>query len=88
MKFSLDGVWKLTYFPSRGASEGPAHPAQMPRVDAQVPGNVELDLERAGVLPELFRGDNIPFLHVPEINNYSCPVKAIQGHFVNGHPTE
>ena len=28
------------------------------KIDAQVPGNFELDLERAGILPEIFKGTN------------------------------
>lgn len=36
-----------------------------PSVPAQVPGNVDLDLERAGVLPELFRGT-----HILELENW------------------
>ena len=62
---SLDGLWQLAFF-----SEGEqtiAHPdefasAGLHTVPAQVPGNVELDLERAGVLPEIFYGSNIRLL--------------------------
>lgn len=31
-------------------------------IDAEIPGNVELDMERAGILPELFFGNNIKLL--------------------------
>lgn len=59
MTVSLDGEWKLTYVRSSEtdptAGEFPAGPA----IVGTVPGNVELDLERAGHVPELFRGDSI-----------------------------
>lgn len=45
MTINLDGMWKLTFFASRGATDDPVPHV----VDAVVPGNVELDLERAGV---------------------------------------
>ena len=59
---SLDGEWKLWYFPQGSLEVGT--PADLPRsgapcVAARVPGNVELDLVRAGVLPEPFVGENI-----------------------------
>lgn len=62
---SLDGTWQLSYGPQRPG--GPQTPAQLaragwPTIDATVPGNVELDLMRAGVLPELSYGNNIYLL--------------------------
>ncbi|HHY97696.1 MAG TPA: glycoside hydrolase family 2, partial [Firmicutes bacterium] len=62
MRVALNGKWHLYYFPEgqmniqdpktlRNAGFGP--------VEAQVPGNVELDLIRAGKLPEPFFGANI-----------------------------
>ena len=59
----LNGQWKLQY----GKQEIPAMELDSPRipqdftmVDALVPGNVELDLMRAGHLPaQLERGNNI-----------------------------
>jgi len=62
---SLNGQWQLAFFP-----EGEhiiSHPDELAAADlrtlpAQVPGNVELDLERAGVLPEIFYGNNIRLL--------------------------
>lgn len=41
-----------------------------PYVDASVPGNAELDLERAGILPELFNGCNILKLEEYELFEY------------------
>ena len=62
---SLDGTWELTYGPEKAA--GPWAPDELedmdwPTVEAIVPGNVELDLMRAGVLPELSYGNNIYLL--------------------------
>ncbi|MDH7570946.1 MAG: glycoside hydrolase family 2, partial [Armatimonadota bacterium] len=61
-RFSLDGDWTLTYFPE-GAEDVPT-PGSLqhlnaPTLPAKVPGNVELDLMRAGVLPDLFHGDKV-----------------------------
>ncbi len=59
---SLDGEWQLSYFPEEQFTLN--HPAELNRpgvstVPARVPGNVELDLQRAGILPEPFYADNI-----------------------------
>jgi beta-mannosidase len=63
MRSDLGGGWRLAYF---GEKKGmPETPAEMRtfdcgRCEARVPGNAELDLSRAGVLPEdLFFGENI-----------------------------
>ena len=61
-RISLDGEWQLTYFPE--GEQKVAHPNDLPavgvaRVSARVPGNVELGLVRAGVIPEPFYADNI-----------------------------
>ncbi len=58
----LDGEWKLTYFPQGvHAVAGPRDLASVeePAIPAAVPGNVELDLQRAGVIPEPYYGTNI-----------------------------
>ena len=62
---SLDGTWELKYGPEK--PDGPWSPdelltAEWPTIEAIVPGNVELDLMRAGVLPELSYGNNIYLL--------------------------
>ena len=51
---SLNGEWKLSYWPQpeAGAVRTLAMPASAKTVPATVPGNCELDLVRAGVLPE------------------------------------
>ncbi|MCX6993422.1 MAG: glycoside hydrolase family 2 [Kiritimatiellaeota bacterium] len=62
---SLNGTWQLAYGLQRPG--GPQTPAQLEGADwstipAVVPGNVELDLMRAGVLPELSYANNIYLL--------------------------
>jgi len=59
---SLDGSWRLTY--GAQGPDAPRTPADLarsdwPTIEAAVPGNVELDLMRAGKLPELSVGNNI-----------------------------
>ena len=54
---SLNGTWQLTY-----RLEGPSGPGRGPEprtIAAEVPGNVEIDLMKAGELPDLFFGENI-----------------------------
>ena len=55
---TLNGNWKLYYCPH---GEGNIHELhKLPSIPAKVPGNVELDLSAAGILPkELFKGMNI-----------------------------
>jgi beta-mannosidase len=62
---SLDGDWQLSYF--REGEHAIDHPDQLaaagaPTIAARVPGNVELDLVRAGVLPDPFYAANIRLL--------------------------
>jgi beta-mannosidase len=63
LHISLDGKWKLFYFP-QGKFQI-THPDQLKTqgltwIEASVPGNVELDLSRKGELPaDLVYGDNI-----------------------------
>lgn len=59
---SLNGSWSLYYHAEVG--ELPQTPAQLkqagwPCIDAQVPGNVELDLQRAGIEGDPFWDENI-----------------------------
>jgi len=57
---SLNGVWTLQYAPeTKWIPGGQEFPADGPAIEAQVPGNVELDLHAAGVEPEPFFGDNL-----------------------------
>ncbi len=58
--YSLNGAWNLYYYDaSEDESLEPADLARLsiPHIPALVPGNVELDLSRAGLLPkDLFKG--------------------------------
>ena len=70
---SLDGSWRLSYGPQR--SDGPRSPGELalagwPAIAATVPGNVELDLMKAGLLPELSVGTNIYRLRELEGNQW------------------
>jgi len=68
---SLNGEWTLYYYPAGevktealgealSALAKAGSPMDLPHVTAMVPGNVELDLSRAGVLPaDLFFGENL-----------------------------
>ena len=59
---SLDGTWQLIFFPEDTHDiQGPEylHRLDAKAIEARVPGNVELDLVRAGLLPEPFVGRNI-----------------------------
>lgn len=56
MRYSLDGQWTLNYQPEK--RDMPAF-AQWPQIPATVPGNVELDLFRAGVEADPFYAENI-----------------------------
>ena len=59
----LDGIWKLSY--GQQTQDAPATPQELaasywPTIEAQVPGNVELDLINAQILPgDIERGDRI-----------------------------
>lgn len=68
-RVDLTGDWQLSYFPETAASVAAAADpfrdraaADAPTVAAIVPGNVELDLQRAGVLPDPYYAANIRLL--------------------------
>ncbi|MBO5105842.1 MAG: beta galactosidase jelly roll domain-containing protein, partial [Clostridia bacterium] len=60
---NLNGKWNLYYYPAYEQSIKTVEQlknANLPMVEATVPGNVELDLSAAGVLPkDLYMGENI-----------------------------
>ena len=58
---SLDGEWRLDYFPQPDAGAVRAVPLKVPfkTVKATVPGNCELDLVNAGILPPMEVGLNV-----------------------------
>ena len=56
----LDGSWKLYFFEQADSIATPNELRNKQSINAKVPGNVELDLIRAGLLPEdIFKGMNI-----------------------------
>lgn len=62
MKISLDGDWQLFYAPEaqqRVNSPGQLDASGLAPLPALVPGNVELDLQRAGLLADPFYAANI-----------------------------
>jgi len=70
---SLDGDWTLLHFPE--GKYGNVSPEQLetitePVYPAQVPGNVELDLVRAGALPEPFLAENMRLLRPLEAHEW------------------
>ena len=59
---SLNGEWRLDYFPQpddRAVRDVAAVPSDAKSVKATVPGNCELDLVNAGILPPLEMGLNV-----------------------------
>ncbi|HOQ28538.1 MAG TPA: glycoside hydrolase family 2, partial [Armatimonadota bacterium] len=72
-QISLDGDWELTHFVEGSTSV--RHPDDLARaggetLPARVPGNVELDLQRAGRLPDPFYGDNVHLLRPLEFHEW------------------
>lgn len=68
---SLDGDWKLRHFPE--GNPRILHPEDLPsdnEVSARVPGNVELDLHRAGQVPEPFFANNIHLMRQFETHEW------------------
>ena len=67
---SLDGEWRLDYFPQPddgAVREVAAVPSNAKTVKATVPGNCELDLVNAGILPPMEVG-----LNVLKLRPYEC----------------
>ena len=59
-KTLLDSKWKLYFFPQTKDYTTPADLAGKESIPATVPGNVELDLIGAGLLPEdIYLDENI-----------------------------
>lgn len=70
---SLDGQWSLTHFlegTQYAASPTELAALKLPAIPAAVPGNVELDLVRAGELPEPFFGMNTTLLRPFEFHEW------------------
>ena len=61
-RLMLDGEWRLAYWREGErpiTNPGELDAAGVDTISAHVPGNVELDLQAAGILPEPFYADNI-----------------------------
>ncbi len=57
---SLNGIWKLHFRQTESGTDlSTWNQGTFQTVQAQVPGNVECDLHRAGYLPDLTKGSNI-----------------------------
>src|SRR5574344_1769809 len=58
---SLDGAWRLSYWPEPDGGAIRSLPVGVPveRVKATVPGNVEIDLEAAGKIDDPRLGSNV-----------------------------
>jgi Beta-galactosidase/beta-glucuronidase len=72
-RISLDGDWRLAYgehglFDCELTCVWDVTAAGLPVIAAVVPGNFELDLERAGVIGEIYYGTNI--LDIQKYENY------------------
>ena len=62
MKQNLNGQWTLAFAPERGGQPDiytPALTREWTQIPATVPGNVELALMDAGLMPDPFYADNI-----------------------------
>ncbi|MBR3504219.1 MAG: glycoside hydrolase family 2 [Clostridia bacterium] len=62
LSLSLNGSWRLFYHPEDGplpATSAELSQAGWPSIEAQVPGNVELDLMRAGLADDPFYDRNL-----------------------------
>lgn len=55
-RISLNGEYLLRFVDEQASAEGWA---QARAISAQVPGNVEIDLMNAGILPDIFFGNNV-----------------------------
>ena len=70
----LDGVWKGAYSAEcdRPTCYADAVSAGMNEIPANVPGSLETDLEAAGILPEIFFGENVLKTYDYENVHYCC----------------
>lgn len=85
---SLDGPWRLRHGPQ--TPDAPRDPAGLassgwPQIAATVPGNVELDLQRAGLIPDPSFGTRIHDLRSLETHDwwYDRTFHVPAGHFDN-----
>ena len=65
--YSLNGDWKLRFYDEQLDPAGSA----AKEIPAVVPGNVEIDLMRAGILPDIFFGNNVKLLRPYEFCHWT-----------------
>ncbi len=58
-RIGLDGNWRVAWTEYQGREPAPPAPQRIAPIPATVPGDVHLDLERQGLLPDLFVGTNL-----------------------------
>lgn len=69
-RISLDGIWRGAYGIDCGSPAAFDETDGMNKIAASVPGSLETDLEAAGILPELFFGENILKVQDYETTHY------------------
>ncbi|WP_188992961.1 glycoside hydrolase family 2 protein [Paenibacillus nasutitermitis] len=72
-KISLNGEWKLYYFPQQSAEvrhPGELEGASLQAIPARVPGNVELDLQEAGEITDPYTGSGVRQLQDYELHEW------------------
>lgn len=89
-RIDLNGEWRLSYRPQQ-AKHLSLHQIDLnslPSVLAHVPGNVEIDLMRAGILPDLAKGNNIYLLRQYETYEWWYQKRFIAPPLPEGHTAE
>jgi len=72
-RIPLDGEWQLAHWAEgehKVATPAELEEANLPFISASVPGNVELDLQRAGAIPDPFYADNMHKLRPFELHEW------------------
>lgn len=88
MRLELNGNWKLYYFNCEERLDGLCGLENKPSVPAVVPGNAELDLIRAGILPEdIFYGDNLQKVRKYELYDW-CYEREFEASLPEGERAE
>lgn len=68
--YSLEGTWQLVYGEQLSEYDRAEPPSDWPVIAAEVPGNVEIDLMSAGILPDLTIGNNVYLLREYEYHEW------------------
>ncbi|MBQ8551531.1 MAG: glycoside hydrolase family 2 [Clostridia bacterium] len=88
MRIDLNGNWKLYFFHCEERISELSELEKKPSVPAVVPGNVELDLQRAGLLPDdLFFGDNLQAIRKYELYDW-CYEREFEAEIPGGERAE